>query len=214
MNISILIVDDHALVCEALRADLEKQADFQVAGTAHDAIGAVGAVSALQPDVVLVDVELPGESGLHALAKIRAAGPARILVLTAHVHDRLVEEAMSAGADGYLSKSAPSGELAEAIRAVSQGRTFLSADVRERIAPSSLRSRSPSWRTRASLLTSREREVLMRIAEGESKREVSQKMGVTVRTVETHVRNLMEKLEIHDRVALARFAIREKLVDR
>ncbi len=215
LKISLLLVDDHALVREMLSARLNAEPDMVVVGTAADADDAIGQAVRLRPDIVVMDVDMPGVLCFEAARVIqeRCAGT-RILFLSAFFHDRYVEQALAAKAAGYVIKADPPERIVAAIRSVAGGASYFSEEVQERIVVSSEGTRLAARRqSRAATLTPRELEILRYIARGMAQKEVARTMHVSVPTVRTHTANLMKKLGIHDRVELTRFAIREGLAE-
>ncbi len=215
LKISLLLVDDHALVREMLSERLSAEPDMVVVGTAANADDAIGQAVRLRPDIVVMDVDMPGVLCFEAARVIqeRCAGT-RILFLSAFFHDRYVEQALAAKAAGYVIKADPPERIVAAIRSVAGGASYFSEEVQERIVVSSEGTRLAARRqSRAATLTPRELEILRYIARGLAQKEVARTMHVSVPTVRTHTANLMKKLGIHDRVELTRFAIREGLAE-
>ena len=205
----ILIVEDHALLRAGLKALLVPEADLEVVGEAEDGRDALRAVVALKPDLVLMDLSMPGMGGIEAIAEIRRrSADARILVLTIHKADEYVHAALCAGANGYVLKEATHGELRAAIRAVLAGKTFLSPDVSGHVVTSYVSGRhAPVAACRWDGLTHREREVLKLVAEGHGNRHIAEYLSLSVKTVEKHRANLMKKLGLHNAAGLTVFAI-------
>lgn len=200
MAIRVLVVDDHAVVRQGLSALLQTAADMDVVGEAASAQEAVEAVRRTKPDVVLLDLVMPGEDGITVLPKLKTAHPAvRVLVLTSYVDADWVEPALAAGADGYLLKTSSADGVLEAVRA-----TFAGQRVLDTAALSALRE----WKGED--LTPREREVLRLIAEGLSNVEIAARLTVTVRTVKAHVSSLLHKLNLADRTQLAIYALKRE----
>ena len=211
----VLLVDDHTLMREVLGDRLAAEPDMQVVGSASNADDAVSLAVAQQPDIVLMDIDMPGLLCFDAAKMIHDRCPkTRILFLSAFFHDRYVEQALAVGACGYLTKSEPTDKVIGAIRVAASGRTYYSPQVQARILIDSDGVRlASSPCSRASALTRRELEILRYIARGLSQKEIAETMHVAVATVRTHSVNLMRKLDIHSRVELARFAIREGLAE-
>ena len=199
--IRIVVVDDHPVVREGLVASLEDDPEFQVVGAAGSAEEALPLVTASKPDIILLDLELPGVNGLTAIPNLTAANAAsKILILTAYDTDERVLGAIRAGAKGYLLKGASLEEIARAIRAVHGGDSYLEP----RIATKVFTALDP--RKRSSALSKREREVLRLVADGHSNKQIGQKLGITERTVKFHVTSIRNKLGAENRaqaVALA-----------
>jgi len=213
--ISILLVDDHALVRDTLQARLETEPDLTVAGVAGDGDQAILRAEELKPDIVLMDIDMPGQLSFSAARQIKIDAPdTRIVYLSAFFHDRYIEDALAAHATGYVTKDEPLEVLIKALRLAAAGMAYFSPNVQARIVVDSAGMRLVDGsRTRARLLTQRELEVVRYIARGLAKKEIAVLMGVTVKTVEVHTQNAMNKLDIHDRVEMARFAIREGLAE-
>lgn len=213
--ISIVLVDDHALLRETLRDRLEKEIEMTVVGTADNAGDAVELVASLEPDVLVMDIDMPGQSCFDAAKKARAASPkTRVIFLSAFFHDRYIESALASEATGYVTKDEPPDTILNAIRRVASDLAFFSPKVQSRLVIDAKGVRLGEENlSRASRLTTRELEVLRYLARGLPKKEIAAVMHVSVKTVSRHTENLMEKLDIHDRVELARFAIREGLAE-
>lgn len=212
--IRVLLVDDHEILREALAEHLAQRDRFDVVDSVSDPSEAIVVARRAQPDVLLLDIEMPGLDAFAAAAAVARDTPAtRILFLSAFCRDRYIEQALSVGAKGYLLKGEAPSVLHEAIERVALGGLYFSEAVEARlvVGADGLRVANPGA-TRVASLTQREREVLAYIAKGLAKKEVAELIGVSVRTIDAHVRNIMNKLDVHDRVELARFAIREGLV--
>ncbi len=207
--IRVLIVDDHPVVREGLVAALEDEADFRVAGAVGSAEEALRAAAAAKPDVVLLDLELPGVSGIEAIPRLAAALPgAGIIILTAYDTDERVLGAVRAGARGYVLKGASVEEIARAIRAVHGGGSYLASPVAAKILG---QIRSPR---RATTLSDRERAVLREVAAGRSTKQIARALGITERTVKFHVSSIMNKLGADNRAQAVAEAARRGLLDR
>ena len=213
--IRILLVDDHTLMREVLGERLSAEPDFEILGSVSNADDAVSEAVTQHPDVVLMDIDMPGLLCFDAAKMIQDRCPkTRIVFLSAFFHDRYIEQALAVGASGYLTKSEPIGTVIESIRAAASGRTYFSPEVQARILVDTDGTRlANTARSRASTLTPRELEILRYIARGLSQKEIAETMYLAVATVRTHSVNLMRKLDIHSRVELARFAIREGLAE-
>jgi DNA-binding NarL/FixJ family response regulator len=207
MPIRILLADDHVMVRQGLRTLLE-QAGMVVMGEASDGQEALQLAHAQPPDVAVLDLAMPHLNGLETARRLREAVPqAKIVLLTVHTEDPYVLEAMHAGAVGYVLKSQAAADIVQAIRDVLQGGIYLSPRVSRAVVQAYL--------TRSELppdpLTSREREILQLIAEGQTTKEIAWRLGLSVKTVESHRINLMRKLDIHETATLVRYAIRRGL---
>ena len=207
--ITILLVEDHMIVREGLRKMLDLEPGFQVVAEAKNGRQAVTLALHHCPDVVLMDIAMPGLNGLEATRQIIKANPAtKVIILTAHNDDAYVNSATASGAVGFLLKQTSSHNVCQAVHDVHAGKTFFSASVTRRL--SRFGQQAPN-RTgpndkKSALLTSREVEVLQLIAEGKPNKETAADLGISIKTVEKHRGHLMEKLDIHDTASLTRYA--------
>ncbi|MCR9095417.1 MAG: response regulator transcription factor [bacterium] len=207
----ILLVDDQEMMREALAQHLASQDGFEVVASVSNHALAIEAAGDHQPDVALLDIEVPGLDCFVAAREIAERSPeTRIVFLSAFCRDHYIEQALEVKAAGYIVKGEEPGVLHRAIEIVGAGGTFFSEQVENRLVlgDDGLMIAEPGS-TRAASLTKREREILRYVAVGMSKKEIASLVDLSVRTVDAHVRNIMEKLDLHDRVELARFAIRE-----
>lgn len=213
--VTVLLADDHSLVRGALAQWLRANSDVEVVSEVGDAAAAIEEAVRTKPDVVVMDIDMPGLLCFDAARTIKARCPTtRVVFLSAFFHDRYIEEALSVEASGYLTKGEPPESVLEAIRTVAGGGVYFSADVQDRLVVNSGGVKLANKpKTVASTLTSREIEVLRYIARGMSKKEIGTTMNLSVKTIDNHCSSLMNKLDIHDRVELARFAIREGLAE-
>ncbi|AWL37660.1 MULTISPECIES: response regulator [Streptomyces] len=204
--IKVLLVDDHQVVRRGLRTFLEVQDDIEVVGEAADGAEGVDQAESLRPDVVLMDVKMPGTDGIEALRRLRALGnPAKVLIVTSFTEQRTVVPALRAGASGYVYKDVDPDALAGAIRSVHAGHVLLQPEV----AGALLAQEDGGGGTgRGSTLTEREREVLGLIADGRSNREIARALVLSEKTVKTHVSNILMKLDLSDRTQAALWAVR------
>jgi DNA-binding NarL/FixJ family response regulator len=212
--IRVLVADDHAVVREGIRTVLAARPEFAVVGEAVDGAEALVLSEQHQPDVVVLDITMPGESGLQVTARLRQRLPStRVLILSMHDRTEYVLEAVRAGASGYLLKDASPGEVRDAVQAVHRGETYFCPAVMERLG-AALRGELEREEKRGTLelLTPREREVLALIAEGRTNKETAAQLGISPRTVETHRESLMRKLRIRTVAGLTRFALEAGLV--
>jgi DNA-binding NarL/FixJ family response regulator len=213
MEKKILICDDHKIFREGLRALLEKQPDLKVVGGARDGLEAVKLAGELSPDIVIMDISMPGLNGIEATRKIAAGRrPPRIIALSMHNDRKYVTEILKAGARAYLLKDSAFEELMDAIKAVSCGRFFLSAGITTLVLGDYIKGLAADPRSPFTILSAREREVLQLLAEGLRTKEISGKLGLSVKTVETHRKKIMEKLDIPSIAGLTRYAVKEGLV--
>ncbi len=209
----ILLVDDHALMREMLQERLASDG-FEV-HTTGDTTEAIELAVELQPELAVLDIDMPGRSTFEVARVLQTESPdTRVVFLSAYVRDAYVEQALAVEASGYLCKTETLEGILTAIRSAVDGATCYSREVLHRIVIDGPRARlADDPVTRSSLLTSRERDVLLLVAQGLSQRQVAHRLGISVKTVQHHLEGMMVKLDIHDRVELARFAIREGLVE-
>ena len=213
MHTTIVLADDHRLVREGIRKLLETREDFEVVGEAADGEEAVQMVFDKKPDVALMDIWMPRLSGIDATRRIEKRGmDTKVVVLSQHDGRNYVEEVLRAGASGYVVKNAETADLLSAIDAVCEGSSYLSPSITQQVVDVIARPGSPPP-AGVAMLTDREREVLQLIAEGLSSKEIANVLGVSLKTVDSHRSNLMEKLDIHKVSGLVRFAIRAGLVE-
>jgi two-component system response regulator NreC len=209
----ILLADDHAIFRAGLKLLLESQPDFSVIGEAASGQEAIGAVKELGPDLVLMDVTMPGINGFEDTRRIKAEYPkTQVLALTMHENEQYFFQMLHAGAAGYVIKGAPPEELIEAIRSVTQGQAYLSPALTRRLLDDYL-DRVKEGQPAEDPLTEREREVLRLIAEGLTSKEIANRLAISPYTVERHRANAMAKLDLHNRAELIRYAIRKGLID-
>lgn len=208
MPVRLVIADDHAMLRRGLQLILSQQPDFQVVGESGNVRDTADCCGQLQPDVVLLDISMPGGDGLALLQKLRTIAPgARIVVLSMHEDSTTVRAAMAAGAAGYVVKSAQDETLVAAIRAVVAGRTFVDAPLRDAATPWAEDSNNPAGIPRPVVdLSPREREVLDGLARGHTNQEVADRLALSVKTIETYRARLMQKLGLHSRAELTRYA--------
>lgn len=212
-GLKVVIADDHSVVRQGIRGVLEAIEGLQVVGEAGDGDEALEMVLELKPDVVVLDVNMPGKTGLEVTTELRQEGhPARVLILSMHDDPEYVLQAVRSGADGYVLKDAAPAELRDAVEAVHEGREYftdrvtqqLSVGLRQEIEEEQLRTRLDS-------LTNRETEVLLHVAEGLTNREIGEKLEISPRTVETHRERVMDKLRIRTVAGLTRFVVENEL---
>jgi NarL family two-component system response regulator LiaR len=207
--IRVLIVDDHGVVREGLRAYLELEPDITVVGEARDGLEAVRRAAELQPDVVLMDLVMPNMDGVDATTRIKEQQPSvHVIVLTSFLEEDQVVPAIRAGATSYLLKDVAATDLARAIRGARAGQAQLHPEVARRLMQQVTTPRKPEA---AAQLTDREREVLRLLAEGRSNKEIARALVVSERTVKGHVSNILGKLGLQDRTQAALYAVRHGL---
>ena len=209
MGIRVLIADDHKIMLAGLRSLLEKQTDIEVIAEAENGRKAVQGAMDNKPDVVVMDVSMPDLNGIEATKQIVESLPeTKVIALSMHSDKRFVMGMLRVGASGYLLKDCASQELAHAIHQVAGGKKYLSPEITGVVIEDSLH---PQPQEEASLLSAREREVLQLIAEGWSTKQTASHLYVSVKTIETHRRQIMKKLDLHNIADLTKYAIREGL---
>ena len=207
--IRLVIADDHALFREGLRLLLEQTGDLTVAGEAADGQEAVDLVARLQPDMVLLDISMPRVDGLEAARRIRAVSQVPILFLTVHDTDNYFFGALEAGASGYVLKDAVGADLITALRVVHNGGVYLSPSVAKRLVEDYLNRVAMGEELKSyDALTPREREVLELVGQGLTNQEIAEHLVLSVNTIQTHRLHIMEKLNLHSRAELMKFAVR------
>ncbi len=207
----ILLADDHTLVRAGIRALLAQMPDVEVVGEAGDGRGALALVKALRPDVLLMDIAMTGMSGLEAAAQVKKECPGvKVIILSMHANEEYVMQALRAGAAGYLLKDAASVELELALKAAVAGQTYLSPAISRQVIEAYVASVGDI--VPPDLLTPRQREILQLVAEGKSTKEIAFALEISVKTVETHRAQIMERLEIHDVAGLVKYAMRIGLI--
>lgn len=211
--VSIVVADDHKIVREGLIRLLESREDYTVVGEASDGEEAVAVVMDKQPDVVLMDLNMPKLSGIEATRQLDRAGcRSKILVLSMQEGQGHVEEVLRAGASGFVVKNSASTDVYNAIDAVRSGASYLSPAITQQVVDAIARAKT-TGSSAVSILTEREREVLKLITDGLSSKEIASDLGVSLKTIDSHRSNLMKKLDIHKVSGLVRFAIRSGLVE-
>ena len=213
---SIVIAEDHTILREGLKALLSSQSDLKVVGEAGDGLEAIRSVQNHSPDMILLDLSMPKMTGLDAIKEIKRVNAAtKIIVLTVHSTEEYILATLQAGADGYVLKDAHSAELLTAIRHVLDGRRYLSPSISGTVIEGLLQGKKAStirssWET----LTQREREILKLVAEGHKNKEIADLLCISVKTVEKHRANLMQKLDLHNVAALTALAAEKGLINR
>ncbi|MCV2368916.1 response regulator [Roseateles oligotrophus] len=208
----VLLADDHTLVRAGLRKLLDSLPDVEVVGEAADGLAVLSLAEQLRPDLIVMDVAMPGLNGLEATARLKQAWPeVQVLILSMHQNEDYVRQALRQGAAAYLLKDAAPTELEAGVRAVLRGETYLSSAVSKGVMSDyvkRLRGDQPS----GSQLTPRQREVLQLIAEGNSSKEIARRLDLSIKTVDTHRSQLMRQLDIHEVTGLVRYALRCGLI--
>jgi two-component system, NarL family, response regulator NreC len=212
-KIRVLVCDDHALFREGVKTILGSDPGFEIAGEAEDGREAVEMAVRLHPDVALMDISMPVLKGFEATRRIKKERPdVKVLILTVYDDEDLVARCLDAGASGYVLKDSPPAQLIYAIQAVSRGQQYMSPRVLTSVVRQFIANPSES-KTGYDMLTDREREILVLLAEGVALKEIARKLNLSSKTVEAHKYNLMRKLDLHDRNELIRYAIRKRLVE-
>ncbi len=207
--IRVLVADDHSMVREGIRHVLVESAGFEVVAEAANGDEALALATEHRPDVAVLDISMPGQTGLEVAAKIRETLPGvQVLILSMHEHTQYALEAVRAGAHGYLLKDTGPAEMREAVRTVHEGEPFFSPAIARQLTDTIRSGRGKEvGKATLDLLTARERDVLARIADGRTNKEIATDLGISPRTVETHRLSLMKKLDIRTIAGLTRFSI-------
>jgi two-component system nitrate/nitrite response regulator NarL len=212
MTIRVAVIDDHTIVRAGLRMVLEADPDFEIVGEADTAAAALELVRRERPDVALIDINLPDESGLRVAGELRTTEPSvRVLILSVHDDPEIVRESVRLGAHGYVRKDTTPADLRAAIRAVHNGDAYFSPSVARTLAEA-LREQSGTTAEGLERLTEREKDVLSRVARGLSNKEIAAELGISARTVESHRDSLMRKTGLRNVAALTRFALESGLL--
>jgi DNA-binding NarL/FixJ family response regulator len=213
-KVRIVIAEDHTILREGLRSLLSSDPSFEIVGEAEDGREAIKCVEKFRPDLILTDLSMPRMNGMEAIKEIKRQSPkTKVLVLTIHKAEEYILATFRAGANGYLLKDSTHAELVMAVKKVLSGKQYISPEISEKVIEGYLEGKKTlksqtSWET----LTQREREILKLIAEGYKNKEIAEDLCISVKTVEKHRANLMEKLDLHSIQALTAFAIERGLV--
>jgi len=209
----LLLVDDHPIVRTGLRMLFQSEPEMLVVGEAASGAAAIAAVAKLHPDVVIMDVAMPGMTGIEATRQIKAHNPETIvLALTMHEDEQYFFAMLNAGASGYIPKRAAPDDLVAAIRVVAEGNVFLYASLARFLMKDIADQKLAAGNDGADGLTAREIEVLTLVAEGRTSREIAEALVISVKTVERHRENIMHKLDLHSRMELVKYAIKRGLI--
>ena len=210
MKISILLADDHRLLLDGLRVSLNSKRDWDVVDTASNGLEASRLAKKLKPDIVILDISMPKMNGIEAARRIKADSPkTKIIMLSMHLDRRFITESLKAGAAGYLLKDSAFQEVVEAITEVLKGELFFSRKIHDMVMTDYVRLIKENAAPPFSDLSAREREVLQMLAEGNTTKEIASALFVSVKTIESHRKQIMDKLNIHSIAGLTKYAIRE-----
>jgi two-component system response regulator NreC len=215
MKIRILLADDHTILRAGLKMMLNAQPDMEVIGEAQDGRQALHEAQRLQPDVILMDITMPDMNGIEATKQIKRAQPEiKVLILTMHEHDEYIFQALRAGASGYMLKEAADTELITALHVVQSGQFYLSPAAQSVMVGDYLqRVRTGEEKDSYSSLTEREREILKLVAEGYTNNQIAERLVISPKTVDTHRTHIMDKLNLHSRAELVKYAMRRGLLE-
>jgi two-component system NarL family response regulator len=212
MSIRILLADDHQIMRDGLRAILSSEESFEIVGEAENGREAAALARSLEPDVVIMDIGMPDLNGVEATRQVKADDPrVKVIALSMYADKGYVLGILEAGASGYVLKTGAYDELHRAVRAVAQGKTYLSPDIAQMVVDAQLHPLSEQSSSAQTELGPREREIVQLLAEGHTSPEIARRMHISTRTVETHRRNIMRKLDLHSVAELTKYAIREGL---
>jgi two-component system response regulator NreC len=213
-KIRILLADDHTILREGIRSLLEDEKDMLVVGEAEDGHMTVRLANQLEPDLVIMDIAMPLLNGLEAIRQIKREKPhIKILVLTMHENEEYIRQVLASGAQGYILKDTAARELLGAIRSIQRGETVLSPAITRLVIEDYLRWGDLQTNPAQDVLSAREREVLQLIAEGYTNKQIAEILSISVKTVQAHRTSLMQKLDLHDRGELIKYAIQKKIID-
>jgi DNA-binding NarL/FixJ family response regulator len=213
-KLELLVADDHDIVRRGLRDLLEKEPGWKVVAEAANGREAVEKTKELKPDVSILDISMPSLNGLEAARQIVASGsPTKVLILTVHHSDPLIQQMLKAGVRGYVLKSDAASELVHAVEAVHRNKTFFTSNVPQVFLDERKKPPKNNGQDHALRLTPRQREIVQLLAEGKNSREIAATLGTTFKTVETHRANIMRRLECHSVTELVRYAIRNDIIE-
>lgn len=212
MSIRIILADDHKIIRDGLRGLLDQESDIEVVAQSEDGHSTIELVRKLLPDVVIMDIGMPGLNGIEATRQITSEfSDVRVVALSMHSDKKFVTEMLRAGASGYLLKNCAFEELANAIRTVVSGKTYLSPSIANIVVDNYVRNVPHDEQTVFSILTNREREILQLLVESKTTKQIAIILHISTKTVETHRSKVMKKLDIDNMVALTKYAVREGL---
>jgi two-component system response regulator NreC len=213
-KIKVVVADDHTILRQGIKALLDNQEEIEVVGEAKDGREAIKAIEALSPDVILMDIAMPGLNGLEATRRIKKKFPmTKVVVLTMHTNEEYIFQILNAGADGYLVKETAFQDLISAINSVHRGEAFMSPSISKKVMTDYIQRAQGEEKVGFDTLTTREREILQLVAEGNSNKKIAAALFISPKTVETHRAHIMDKLNIHDRAGLIKYAIRKGMIN-
>jgi len=213
-TIKVLVADDHTILRQGIKALLANQEGIEVVGEAKDGREAIKVIEELLPDVILMDIAMPGLNGAEATRRIKKKFPKmKVLVLTMYANEEYIFQILNAGANGYLVKETAFQDLISAIKAVYSGESFMSPSISKKVVNGYIQQARGDKKKICEVLTPREREILQLIAEGNSSKKIAEALFISPKTVETHRTHIMDKLNIHNRSGLIKYAIRKGMVD-
>jgi two-component system response regulator NreC len=213
-KIKVVVADDHTILRQGIKALLDNQEGIEVVGEAKDGREAIKTIEELLPDVILMDIAMPGLNGLEATRRIKKKFPkTKVVVLTMHANEEYIFQILNAGADGYLVKETAFQDLISAINAVHKGAAFMSPSISKKVMTDYIQRAQGEEKVGFDTLTTREREILQLVAEGNSNKKIAKALFISPKTVETHRAHIMDKLNIHDRAGLIKYAIRKGMIN-
>jgi len=213
-KIKVLVADDHTILRQGIKALLDNQESIEVIGEAKDGREALAIIEETLPDVILMDIAMPGLNGLEATRRIKKKFPRmKVLVLTMYTNEEYIFQILNAGANGYLVKETAFQDLISAIKAVYKNEAFMSPSISKKVINRYIKKAQDDEEKTCEILTTREREILQLIAEGNSSKKIAEVLFISPKTVETHRTHIMDKLNIHNRTGLIKYAIRKGMVD-
>jgi len=213
-KIKVVVADDHTILRQGIKALLDNQEGIEVVGEAKDGREAIKTIEELLPDVILMDIAMPGLNGLEATRRIKKKFPkTKVVVLTMHANEEYIFQILNAGADGYLVKETAFQDLISAINAVHKGEAFMSPSISKKVMTDYIQRAQGEEKVGFDTLTTREREILQLVAEGNSNKKIAEALFISPKTVETHRAHIMDKLNIHDRAGLIKYAIRKGMIN-
>ncbi len=213
-KIKVLVADDHTILRQGIKSLLANEEEIEVIGEAKNGREALTIIEETLPDVILMDIAMPGLNGLEATRRIKKRFPRmKVLVLTMYTNEEYIFQILNAGANGYLVKETAFQDLISAIKAVYKNEAFMSPSISKKVINSYIKRAQNDEQEICEILTTREREILQLIAEGNSSKKIAELLFISPKTVETHRTHIMDKLNIHNRTGLVKYAIRKGIVD-